>query len=78
VESLGMRVTDDHIRIFVKIKLQDDVLKELLEITTPQRIINYINRNLTQWESSRANHAVNIAITWRDYLKNCKLMGYDT
>jgi len=78
MESQGMRFTDDQIHILIKMEIPGDVLKDLLEITTPQKVINYINRNFTQWESHRANHAYDIAITWRDYLKNCKLMGYDT
>jgi len=77
-ESLGMRFTDDQLHILVKMELYNELLKDLLEITTPQRVINYINRNLAKWESHRANNAIDVAICWRDYLKNCKLMGYDT
>jgi len=77
-EKMGKSMTDEQLRIFAKMNLYSNLLEDLLEITSPQKIINYIDRcKECREEEKHLDSATNIATYWRDYLKNCKLLGYD-
>jgi len=79
-EEMGKSLTDDQLQALYKMNLGSNIslIKDLLKLATPQKIINYINRCLVYWDKEKhSSPAVTIATYWRDYLKNCKLLGYD-
>jgi len=77
-EKLGKCLTDDQLRCFMEMDIHHDMINGFLEITTPQKAINYIHRCMKNWEQKQnSNPFSKIAVYWRDYLNNCELLGYD-
>jgi hypothetical protein len=71
-------LSDEQLHSLVEMKLHKDTLEVLLEYVSPQKVINYIYRRLENWEQEKHSCSLSsIAIYWRDYLNNCKLLGYD-
>jgi len=77
-EESGQSLTDEQIYILQDMCLPAYLVKELLTSVSSQRLINYISRTKKHWVNERnSDEDVNIATYWRDYLKNCRLLGYD-
>jgi len=78
MEGAGYHLTDELLKTFIKMDFKLHLLTQLLEVSTPQKVINYINRCLASWEQKNDSDPIsNITTYWRDYLSNCVKLGYD-
>jgi len=80
--KMNKPMTDEQLQTFLGMGIYDslleDLLKATLEVTSPQKVINYIRRCKEKWSNERYSDKIKtIATYWRDYLDNCKILGYD-
>ena len=77
-EETSRPMTDEQLQIFINMRIHNGLLKDLLAVASPQKIINYISRCKECWvEEKHSNTVSTIATYWRDYLKICVFLGYD-
>jgi len=84
-QKAGVPISDSHVELLVEMGISDYLLDELMQYVTPYKIVKYIGQVLEKWPKAeqanrwyvQKNYALDIATLWRDYLDNCRLLGYD-